>query len=631
MPKVIFHMEDGGKRAALCQPGESLLELARREGIAIDAPCSGNGLCGKCRVRLESGSLEATPSRHIPEEEALEGWCLACDAKVTQDCTVFIPARFQKLQTLDLSGRREQEALEDSREQLKKCGISFENSFVALSIVMDAPTQDDPTPDAQRLTQAIGKKLGVREVKIPCSVMARLAQILRANGFTVCVKGERKEDAFRVMDVCKPGDRALVGCALDVGTTTVAAALMDLTSGRLLSAASCANAQIRYGADVINRIICQGQPGGKETLQDAILRQTLNPLLSQVCRNAGVSGESILRLCVAANTTMNHLLVGADAQGIRTEPYVPSFFRWDGLLARELGLEVNPEAAVLLAPNIGSYVGGDITAGTLVSGIWNREETTLFIDLGTNGEIVLGNREFLIGCACSAGPAFEGGGISCGMRSAPGAVERVALNDDMELTLTVIGSQRPVGLCGSGLIDLVAELFRTGVINPRGQIVGEGSRIRREKGMASYILAHPWESGTGREVSLTEADIDSFIRAKGAVYSAIDTMLRYVDLTPDGIDRILVAGGIGSGMDMEKAVRVGMLPNVDRKKFRYIGNTSLAGAYAMAMSDPAYETCCHVAEGITYLELSTCPGYMDSFVAACFLPHTDAGLFDNRK
>ena len=280
-------------------------------------------------------------------------------------------------------------------------------------------------------------------------------------------------------------------------------------------------------------------------------------------------------------------------------------------------------------------MGGDITAGTLATMMWDRDEMTLFIDLGTNGEIVFGNRDFLMSCACSAGPAFEGGDMSCGMRATDGAVEAVTIDkESMEPTLTVVGEagQMPVGICGSGIIDIIAELFRTGIINARGQFVREGERVKRDRhGMGRYVLATAEESETGREVSINEVDIDNFIRAKGAIYSGIDTLLQSVDMTPDCIDTVMVAGGIGSGINMKNAVRIGMLPDVELEKYRYIGNSSLTGAYAMVMSDAANEKCHEVAANMTYLELSTYPGYMDSFVAACFLPHTDASLFPSTQ
>ena len=407
--------------------------------------------------------------------------------------------------------------------------------------------------------------------------------------------------------------------------------LADLTSGKILAKGSSGNGQIRYGADVINRIIEQGKPGGRKKLQDAILKETLTPIMANLCKAAGISARSILRLAIGSNTTMNHLAVGVDAQSVRMDPYIPSFFAWEGLLAGDLHLPANPLATVIIAPNIGSYVGGDITAGTLAAGFWNKEEMSLFIDLGTNGEIVFGNRDFLMSCACSAGPAFEGGDISCGMRATDGAVEACTVDKaSMEPTLTVVGDadQRPVGVCGSGIIDIISELYRCGIINAKGLFIREGRRVKRDQhGMGRYVIAAPEESETGREVSINEVDIDNFIRAKGAIFSAIDTLLRSVDMNVDMIDTVYVAGGIGSGINMRNAVNIGMLPDVELDKFRYIGNSSLTGAYAMVISDQAKAKCAELAANMTYLELSTHPGYMDSFVAACFIPHTDSRLF----
>ena len=258
---------------------------------------------------------------------------------------------------------------------------------------------------------------------------------------------------------------------------------------------------------------------------------------------------------------------------------------------------------------------------------------SLFIDLGTNGEIVFGNRDFLMSCACSAGPAFEGGDISCGMRATDGAVEAVTVDKTtMEPQLTVVGEpgQKPVGICGSGIIDIISELFRTGIINAKGLFVREGDRVRRDQhGMGRYVLSDAAESETGREISINEVDIDNFIRAKGAIFSAIDILLQSVDMTVDCIDKVYVAGGIGSGINMKNAVNIGMLPDVELEKYQYIGNSSLTGAYTMVLSDAANAKCAEVAANMTYLELSTYPGYMDSFVAACFLPHTDARRFPN--
>lgn len=633
--KVTFQIEGGSPVVIECNAGENLLELARRANVAIDAPCSGNGSCGKCRVKLVEGTVESPKSLHISDEEFAEGWRLSCSSRVIEDVTVLVPdiasAYQSRMKTADLSSPEEIAIFTQAQEAMQASGIVFENKYRALDLAMDVPSLEDTMPDNERLTWAIQSAAGVEKVEIPYAVMVRLAHVLRENNFHVCVKGALKGDTFHCMDITAPTDTAIVGCAIDIGTTTVSMVLTDLTSGKLLAKGSGGNGQIRYGADVINRIIEQGRPGGRKKLQDAIIKDTLTPIIANLCKTANISARSILRLSVGANTTMNHLFVGVDAESVRMEPYVPSFFHWDGLLAGDVKLPANPLAPVIIAPNIGSYVGGDITAGTMASMIWDKDELSLFIDLGTNGEIVFGNRDFLMSCACSAGPAFEGGDISCGMRATDGAIEACTLDKDtMEPTLRIVGEagQKAVGICGSGIIDIISELFRCSIINAKGLFVREGRRVRRDAhGMGRFVLAEPEESETGREISINEVDIDNFIRAKGAIFSAIETLLNAVDMSVDAIDHVYVAGGIGSGINMKNAVNIGMFPDVDLEKFTYIGNSSLTGAYAMVMSDAAIETCQKVAANMTYLELSTHPGYMDAFVAACFLPHTNAKLF----
>ena len=635
--KVTFQIEGGSPVTIECNAGDNLLELARRANVAIDAPCSGNGSCGKCRVQLLEGELETIRSRHISDGEYEAGWRLSCNSKVVGDCTVLVPdiasAYQSRMKTADLSSPEEVAIFEQAQTELRQSGIEFTNNFRSVELTMAEPTADDTMPDNERLTWAIQAELGVEKVEIPFAVMVKLASTLREYGFHVTVKGELLGSTFRCMEITSPEDNVIAGCAIDIGTTTVSMVLVDLESGKILAKGSSGNGQIRFGADVINRIIEQGKPGGKKKLQDAIVKETLTPIIANLCKSAGISARSILRLCVGANTTMNHLFVGVDAQSVRMDPYIPSFFAWEGLLAGDLKLPANPLAPVLIAPNIGSYVGGDITAGTLASLIWDKDEMSLFIDLGTNGEIVFGNRDFMVSCACSAGPAFEGGDISCGMRATDGAIEACTIDKvTMEPTLTIVGDaeQRPVGICGSGIIDIISELFRTGIINAKGLFVREGERVARdEHGMGRYVIAKASESETGREVSINEVDIDNFIRAKGAIFSAIDTMLQSVDMTVDEISHVYVAGGIGSGINMRNAVNIGMFPDVELEKFSYIGNSSLTGAYAMVLSDQAGEKCTELGANMTYLELSTYPGYMDSFVAACFIPHTDARLFPN--
>ncbi len=637
MFELTFTFENGESPVKISvSPEETLLEAARKANVAIDAPCSGNGSCGKCRVKLISGEVEGLQTSHISDEEYADGWRLSCCTYARSDVTVQVPdiasAYRSRMKTADLSTGEEVAIFEALLAGVKEAGIRLDNNYCAVDLALSEPTLEDTMPDNERLTRALEEATGCERIELPFYPMSRLPKALRDAEWKVRVLGEKKDGTFTVYDVTGQDDNApMCGLAIDIGTTTVSAVLFDLKDGRLLSKASGGNGQIRYGADVINRIIEQGKPGGRKKLQDAIIKETLVPLIAEMCKDAKLSARRILRMCVASNTTMNHLLVGVDADPVRMEPYIPAFFHWDGLKAGDLGLPAHPNAPILLAPNIGSYVGGDITAGTFAGMIWNKDELSLFIDLGTNGEIVFGNRDFLMSCACSAGPAFEGGDISCGMRATDGAIESCVIDrDTMQPTFGIIGEagQKPVGLCGSGIIDTIAELFRTGIINSKGLFVREGARVAHDHhGTGRYILAFPEESATGREVALNEVDILNFIRAKGAIYSAIDTLLSAMDMDQSVIEGVYVAGGIGSGINMKNAVRIGMFPNVPLELFHYIGNSSQAGAYAMALSDEAAKKVEEVAKNMTYMELSTHPGYMDAFVAACFLPHTDASRF----
>ena len=641
MPDIIFQIENGEAVTVSARPGDNLLECARGANIAIDAPCSGNGSCGKCRVRLLEGALDGVQTGHISDADYAAGWRLACASRVAAEpACVLVPdiasAYQSRIKTADLSDESEVAVFTALQERLRAAGVGVRHGFGRVSVSMDAPTLEDTLPDAERLENALKAALGREDIRLTFPCLQSLSSALRRGGFSVTALYVETDGGVEILGVFPAGEAAgLCGAAIDIGTTTVSGVLFDLETGEILSKASAGNGQIRYGADVINRIVEQNKPGGRARLRDAIVRETLRPLLRLLLAEAGVEKEQAVRLAIAGNTTMNHLLLGAEADPLRMEPYIPTFFHCAPLTASELGLPVNPRAEVLLAPNIGSYVGGDITAGAMSSMIWNSETFSLFIDLGTNGELVFGNNEFLMSCACSAGPAFEGGDISCGMRATDGAIEAVRIDrESLEPELRIVGraGQKAVGVCGSGIIDVVAELYRCAVIDARGKFIRSGERVRTDAhGTGRYVLVDAPESETGREISISEIDIESFIRAKGAIYSAIDTMLATLDMTPEVIDDIYVAGGIGSGIDVENAVRIGMFPDIDRKKFHYIGNSSLAGAYAMARSDEAARKVAEIAGNMTYLELSTYPGYMDRFVAACFLPHTDATLFPSSR
>ena len=417
-------------------------------------------------------------------------------------------------------------------------------------------------------------------------------------------------------------DSQIFGLAVDLGTTTVTAILVDLTNGKIIAKADIGNSQMIYGADVIHRIIEQNKPGGIIKMQKTIVNDTLLPLIQNLCDITGITQNQIHKVTIASNTTMNHLLLGVDANPIRLEPYVPVFLTHEPFDPELIGLSLAQECKIILTPNVGSYVGGDITSGTLASMIWDTSELSVLIDLGTNGEMVFGNNEFLMTCACSAGPAFEGGSISCGQRATVGAIEACVINTDtMEPALKIIGNNKPTGICGSGIIDIVAELYSTGIINGKGKFIRESSRIIYDDyGTGRYILAYAENTETGNDIFISEIDIDNFIRAKAAVYSALISLIEPVGYTFDDINCVKIAGGIGSGININNAIKIGMLPKVTEDKYQYIGNSSLAGAYAMLVFSQANKDLSDIADNMTYLELSAEPGYMDKFIAACFIP-----------
>lgn len=637
MFKVTFKFESGEAVETFATSGENLLEVARKTNVAIDAPCSGNASCGKCRVKLVGGELESKKTRHITDEEYEQGWRLACVSTIEADVEVLVPdiasAYRSRMKVADLSSPDEVAIFEKTKQGLEEAGIDLHNSLRTVRVVMDVPTLDDTMPDNERLVRALKKELNTDVVSLPYYVMRRLPDVLRSSNFDVqCVIRTAANGHIFVYDVFeKDVDVVIGGLAVDIGTTTVSGLIINMETGEIIGKASSGNGQIRYGADVINRIIESTKPGGQDRLQNAVIQETINPMIEQMCRASGFDSRHIYRMCVAGNTTMNHLFSGINADHLRMEPYIPAFFKTNSFFASDLDIHINPDAHIIVAPNIGSYVGGDITAGTLVSMIWNRPEFSLFIDLGTNGELVFGNSEFMMSCACSAGPAFEGGDISCGMRATDGAIEACVIDKDtMEPAFEVIGKEgeKPVGLCGSGIIDVISELYRCEIINPKGKFIREGRRVRHDKyGMGSYVLAFQEDAASVKDIEITEVDIDNFIRAKGAIFSAVRTMLDSLGFDVSMVEDVYVAGGIGSGINMRNAVNIGMLPDIPMEKFHYIGNSSLSGAYAMLLSTEAEKKTYEVAANMTYMELSAVPTYMDEFIASCFIPHTDTTLF----
>jgi uncharacterized 2Fe-2S/4Fe-4S cluster protein (DUF4445 family) len=370
-----------------------------------------------------------------------------------------------------------------------------------------------------------------------------------------------------------------------------------------------------------------------DELQKLIVH-TINSLIHTTIQKTGISYMDIYYASFSGNTTMSHLLLKIDPHYIREEPYVPTFNDLPLFSASDIGLSMNPEARIYLSPSVGSYVGGDIAAGILCTPILrNSKKISLFMDAGTNGELVIGNKEWLMTCACSAGPAFEGGGIRCGMPAAEGAIETIELDKGGYGKFKVIGGSQPKGLCGSGLVDLLAELFIHGFIDRHGKFKPEQipDRIVESEEGTAFLVEEASKTYWGKDICITEKDIANLLRTKGAVYSAFSLLLKSIGLGQDEIDFFYIAGGFGQHLDVENAIRIGLLPDLSRERFHYIGNSSLLGAYLILVCDKNREIIQNIEKKMTYIELNTEPSYMNEFTGSLFLPHTDINLFPSVK
>ena len=433
----------------------------------------------------------------------------------------------------------------------------------------------------------------------------------------------------------QPGDTSdrIYAIAMDIGTTTIYGQLIDLKTGAVLAEKGDFNGQISYGEDVISRIVFAEKAGGLEQLQK-VVTETINKIVTGIVRRSKVDPEDIAAITLAGNTTMTQLLLKINPRYIRRSPYVPASTLYPPIRAVDIGLALGDHVTALVYPAVSSYVGGDIVAGVMGSGLYRDERLTLFMDIGTNAEIVIGNRDWLACAACSAGPAFEGGGIKFGMRAAKGAIEDFSLDPvTWEPMLMTIGNVRPKGICGSGLIIMIAVMFELGLIDNLGKFNRDlaTDRIREDNGVWEYVLARAEETQIDRDIALTEIDIENLIRAKGAIYSGCMTLLAEVGMDMSVIDRIILAGGFGSYVDLEKAMTIGLLPEIDAEKVTFIGNSSLMGAKMSSLTNRIRRDVVEVTRSMTNFELSETPSYMDNYVAALFLPHTDMAQFPRLK
>jgi uncharacterized 2Fe-2S/4Fe-4S cluster protein (DUF4445 family) len=439
---------------------------------------------------------------------------------------------------------------------------------------------------------------------------------------------------LEVLDIF-PGDatRTRYGAAVDIGTTTVVVYLVDLTNGHIIGTASSYNSQVKCGDDVITRIVYATERNGLKELQELAVGN-VNAMLSELAERNDVPPGMIDYIVVAGNTTMMHLFYGVDPQFIREEPYIPAATFFPIIRGKSVGFQFDPQSIIYSMPNVASYVGGDITAGVLVSQIHKQDAVSLFIDIGTNGEIVLGNKDWLVTAACSAGPAFEGSGIKFGMRAMEGAIEEVEINPKtFEVNYQVIGDVKPIGICGSGMIDTLAEMYLSGVIDQKGKIREEinSKRIRRGESGLEYVLAWRVESAINKEIVITEVDLDNLIRAKAAIYAGFSTLLSQMNMTFADIEKLSIAGGFGRYIDVERAITIGMLPDLPVDKFQFLGNTSIMGAYYALLCDRLRHEAEEIARRMTYIELSVSRNFMDEYLSALFLPHTDLNAFPTVK
>jgi uncharacterized 2Fe-2S/4Fe-4S cluster protein (DUF4445 family) len=617
------------------EAGTTLMQAAQSAGVHINNLCGGNGVCGRCRVKVNDSKIRA--DKHsislLSKEEILEGYVLACQTKVDSDMEVLIPAesRLEEGQIL-----MECTAVDYSAPE--KIAVHrvpsdpmclYEPLTQKIYLELSEPSSADNVSDMDRIIRELRRKTPYRNFEIPLPCLQGLAMKLRMNTWKATATLAKHGDIRRILQI-EAGDTSErnYGLAVDVGTTTVVAQLVHLKSGNVLGVSGSHNLQAHFGEDVISRMIYAcGREEGLQPLHQAITKN-INQLIKSLTEEKGVDPRDITSLVAAGNTTMSHLLLSLIPCSIRVDPYVPTANVYPQVRAGELGIDIAPEGIVEVVPGVASYVGGDIVAGIIACAIADRPEIRVLIDVGTNGEIAVGNNEWMVCCSASAGPAFEGGGIKHGMRATRGAIEKLIISDG-RVQYKSIGKGKVKGICGSGLIDCLYELARNHLISGEGkfQLSTHDERIVEKDGEVQFILAPAAETESGREIVITQSDINHLIRSKGAVFAAIKSLMDYVGLKFDAIETFFVAGGFGSYLDIPKAIGIGLLPDIERTKIRFVGNSSLMGARMCLLSSHTMERAAQIARNTTNIELSNYHPFMDEYVAAMFLPHTDRKLF----
>jgi len=622
------------KKEVEVEDGTTLLQAAEKADIYINSLCGGEGLCGECRLQIVSGN--AKPDKHtigfLSKDEIQNGYALACQTKVEDNLEVVIPAKSRLEEERIITEGARLTYSEPEKIALYKRPYDpasfFEPLVSRVYLELPEPTLEDNASDIDRIVRELRKKSRYSYFEISLACLQNLADKLRDNRWKVTVTYARHNEIGRILEI-EGGDTTdhNYGLAIDVGTTTVVTQLINIKTGKVVGVEASHNLQARYGEDVISRMVFACGKGSLHPLHQAVIKN-INNLTEALSREKGVDIHNITAIVAAGNTTMSHFLLNLMPCSIRLEPYVPTATIYPQIIAKEIGININPQGILEVIPSVASYVGGDIVAGVLACGLADKPEIKCLIDVGTNGEIAIGNNEWIVCCSASAGPAFEGGGTRNGMRATKGAIEKLEITNG-QVTYKTIGRAKPRGICGSGLIDAIYELVRNNIIGPDGKfdLSRNDNRLVAEEDDPSYILAFPEETETGQAITIYESEIANLIKSKGAVFAAIKSLTDYVGLTFEQLDTIYVAGGFGSSLNIPKAIAIGLLPDIDTQRIQFIGNSSVMGARMALLSAPAFEKAIDIAKKMTNIELSGYSPFMNEFVAALFLPHTDKSLF----
>ncbi len=599
-------------------------------GLDIGQPCGGQGRCGRCAVQVTEGIVRRRSALRLSPESIEQGYALACQTVVEGDVAIYIPPQEKIERKLTTDRVAAEVTVPAGYEYLQ------DQTVRRIHLRLNPPTMEDQTDDWARLQTAFRLQYGMERVACSVSQLRKMGAVLRDGDWQVTAvietSGLSDHATIRLIDLL-PGRvdefSPLWGVAVDIGTTTVSVWLVDLVTGQVKAQVAEYNGQIARGEDVISRIMYAGKGNGREEMRQRVL-DTINKLIETACKRVNAKPEEVVKATIAGNSTMMHLLLGIPAASIRLSPFVTAVNHLPLMSAREVGLKTHPEASVDCLPGVASYVGADISAGVLSSGLDVSEEVELFLDVGTNGETVLGNRDWLVTCACSAGPAFEGAGVVNGMRATTGAIEEVWINSGtLEPTYRVIGSVKPKGICGSGLISLLAEAFITGILDKAGNVnlTATSPRVREGAHGGEYVVAWGRESESGEDIVLTRVDIDNLLRAKAAIYAGFTVLAENVGIPLESAAKVLVGGSFGKYINVEKAVQIGLLPDISWERFEFLGNTSVRGAYYALLDWRKREQIGRIARRMTYIELSADNTFYEAFTSALFLPHTDMTKF----